>query len=219
MGGPERGIQIPVKETGAVYTPAGDRVGPVGLLDKPKEIKKPDQVTSTGLHEGWHIGTGLLRGIGIAGADIKRKGNALGTTYSDTFDGPTAAAGHASGTGGYGHDFFNSRLHGRDPYTDSAAATATVKQLPELPIELAWNLDQYKSLNRKDILSIHLNVKEENKKRNKKTQTYEIPIKTKDGKEEIIRVEAPKGATMLHVPLPQSGDIFVAAEREISLSP
>ncbi len=219
MGSPERGSFIPISETKPFYTPEGHKAGPVSVLDKPKEPKTPNQVTSTGLHEGWHMGTGLLRGIEIYGADEIENDGAFGRTYPGSFDGPTAAAGHASGTGGYGYDFLIDRLHGRDPYADSAAATATIKQLPELPIELGWNLDKYKSLNGNQIKTIYWNVVEENKKRNKKTLTYEIPIKTKGGREETIILEVPKETTMLHVPLPPSGDIFVAAEREMSLSP
>jgi len=221
MGGPERGIQIPVKETGAVYTPAGDRVGPVGLLDKPKEVNRHVSISPEAAHETGHTLVGWVRSVGIDGVDIIPSGNARGRTYPDQFDAPTAAAGYATGTGGEGYDqFVTEEIYHQNFSKAATTASVIIQNNKEAFMDLGTALDTHKSLSRRDINSILTNSMErKRKKESKKTLTYEIPTKSKDGKEEIIRVEAPKGATMLHVPLPQSGDIFVAAEREISLSP
>src|SRR3989344_9265013 len=86
--------------------------------------KEPSfQPSPTALHEAGHTLVGVKRNVGIAGVDIIPKGNALGTTYPDRFDAPTAAAGYATGTGGEGHDrFVTEVIYGQD--FDAAAATA-----------------------------------------------------------------------------------------------
>src|SRR3989338_2878429 len=77
--------------------------------------KEPSfQPSPTALHEAGHTLVGVKRNVGIAGVDIIPKGNALGVTYPDQFDAPTAAAGFATGTGGEGHDrFITEEIHGQ----------------------------------------------------------------------------------------------------------
>jgi len=209
--GPERGISIPASETKPFYTPEGSKVGPVDILDKPKVLEDFSDPGSTSIHEWWHAWIGKERGIGIDGVEVKNRGRARGTTYPVMFDGPTAAAGHASGTGGEGYDFFLIRMHGLDPLKESAKASAMAKGHEEEIMLGAGILEKKKYFTKTDVNTTHIKVKNWLKDRdNKKTQVYEIPIKTKDGKEETVRLEVPKGATMLHVPLPQSGDIYVA---------
>src|SRR3989337_1850971 len=69
MGSPER-IQVPVAETKPFYTPEGSKVGPVGLLDKPQEVKKPVSISSTATHETGHTLVGWLRNVGIDQVNI-----------------------------------------------------------------------------------------------------------------------------------------------------
>lgn len=217
----ERGIPIPISETKPFYTPEGHKAGPVNPLGRPEEkiqdLPNPDR---TAIHEWWHTWMGMERNVGIGGVDIIRKGDAFGTTYPDRFDGPTAAAGHASGTGGHGYDFFLIEAHGMNPMAESAKARATAKGHEEEIMMGASILEEEKSLTREGANTVYTKVKRWiNEREDNKTQAYEVPIKTKDGRQKTVRLEVPKGATMLHVPLPPSGVIFVAAEREISLAP
>ena len=198
----ESEIQVPINETRTRYAPNGEMIGPVEVFVDPDEIIKPASISSTARHEAAHVVVGVARNIGINGVDIKPKGNALGTTYPDRFDGPTAAAGHASGTGGEGHDFMLIRMHGKSPFAESASASEVLKKHTDEFLAIGAALDQHKYLSRNDINTIYSKTGTERiEKENKKTQIYEVPIRRKDGKENKYRLEVPKGTTMLRIPI------------------
>lgn len=184
---------------------------------KPKDTEPSFQPSETALHEAGHALIGVVRNVGIDGADIVPSGNALGRTYPDKFDAPTAAGGYATGTGGEGHDqFVTEEIYGQNFSKAAATATVILRNNQEALMRLGRALDINKSLSRQDIYSIYSNSDKEYEAQNRVKETmYEVIVKGKNGEEREI-VVLPENQTMVNVSLPQSGDIFVAAERELS---
>lgn len=213
MRSPET-LAYPIDANRSIYTPEGAQIGPAKPLEEPKEVNKPVNLDSTTRHETGHTLVGWIRGVGIDAVDTIPKGNALGTTYPDQFDAPTAAAGYATGTGGHSHDqFVTEEIYHQNFYAAAATAGEIIKNNQEAFTDLGTALQTDKYLPRRRINAVLTNSMERKRRRkNMKTLAYEIPIKTKDGREETVRLEVPKGVTMLHVPLPKSGDIFVASK-------
>lgn len=185
---------------------------------KPKETEPSFQPTPTALHEAGHALVGVVRNVGIDGADIVPSGNALGRTYPRSFDAPTAAAGYATGTGGHGQDqFVTEEIYGQNFGKAATTATVILRNNEEVLMRLGRALDINKSLSRQDIYSIVAGEEDEDQNSAKETR-YEVIIKAKDGKEEQEVVVLPEDQTIVNVTLPQSGDIFVANEKEVSLA-
>lgn len=189
------------------------KLEPLGPNLKDKE--PTFQPSPTALHEAGHTLVGVKRNVGIAGVDIIPKGNALGVTYPDQFDAPTAAAGFATGTGGEGHDrFITEEIHGQSFGAAALTASVIIMYNQKALMALGRALDIDKSLSRQRIYSIINNAEKEDENDPKETM-YQVTLKTKDGKEEREIVVLPEGQTMINVSLPQSGDIFVANEKEL----
>lgn len=184
---------------------------------KPKDTEPSFQPSETALHEAGHTLVGVIRNVGIENTNIIPTGNALGVTYPDQFDAPTAAAGFATGTGGEGHDqFLTEEIYGQNFSKAATTASVIIRNNKDALMRLGRSLDINKSLSRQDIYSIVAGEEGEDQSKVKETM-YVVIVKGKNGEEREI-VVLPEDQTMLNVSLPQSGDIFVAAEREISLS-
>lgn len=189
------------------------KLEPIEPETKIEELFEP---TPTAKHEAGHTLVGNKRNVGIAGVDIAPSGNALGKTYPDRFDAPTAAAGFATGTGGHGHDqFITEEIHGQSFGQAAMIASIIIMSNQKAFMALARALDTQKSLSRGDIYSI---VDKAEKEEDVKDTMYQVIKKTKDGKEEREIVVLPRDQTTINISLPQSADIFVASENKKELS-
>lgn len=222
MGSPETISVDMSRESKAIKTTKDKNVTVLKMQDQPikrKEIEQFFRPSNTALHEAGHSLVGVVRNVGIDGADIVPSGNALGRTYPDQFDAPTAAAGYATGTGGEGHDkFITEVVYGQNFGKAATTASAIIKNNQEAFIDLARTLDINKTLTRQDIYSIYANAGKEDEDQNKPRETmYEVIVKGEDREEREV-VVLPEDQTMIKVSFPQSGDIFVADEKELSLT-
>lgn len=176
------------------------------IQEQPVQSKGTEQFfqpSNTALHEAGHALVGVVRNVGIDGADIVPSGNALGRTYPDQFDAPTAAAGYATGTGGEGHDrFITEVVYGQNFGQAATTASVILKNNQEALMDLGTALDTNKSLSRQDIYSIYSNAGKEDEDKNRVGETmYEVIVKGKNGEEREV-VVLPENQKMV--------DIFVA---------
>ena len=180
-------------------------------METPQEF--PIEPDSVDWHEAAHITVGLARGVIIKYASSIATAEFEGVTIPDRYDGPTAAAGGVD-TEGDGHDTMVILLNGDNPDSARSIAKSTLKSKTKAYRKLAEGLKMNGILHSHEINWIYKNAEKEDENDTKETM-YEVIVKAKDGKEEREIVVLPEDQTILNVSLPQSGDIFVANEKEL----
>jgi hypothetical protein len=206
MGSPET-LRIPIGETKPFFTPDGSTVS---LATRFSPVTKSRFVKpgNTALHEGGHTLLALEEGIGVERVTIVPEGDSLGSTSPDSFSAVAAAGGKASDTGGWRWDEMLVEARGMSFSKAETRARAKLRALRQVHYALSSAIEEKGTLTRAEINEEYRNAKNAGKQDSNKDVTYDVFIKTKDGAEETVRLEVPKGATMLHVPLPVSGDIY-----------
>jgi hypothetical protein len=188
-------------------------------MEAPQEVPvEPDPVD---WHEGDHIAVGLYAGVPIKYASSIATAEYEGVTIPSRYYAPMAAAGGATEKGGGGddHDRMIIRMHGDDPDSAKSVARSILRSIPKQRRALAEGLKKNGILHSHEINWIYKNAGNEDEDQNKVKETmYMVFVKGKGGevREEVV---LPEDQPVLNISLPQSGDIFVAAERKISLAP
>jgi hypothetical protein len=119
--------------------------------------RNPSEVA---LHEAYHVLAAILQGVGVKRATVVPEGDALGVTEVTQFDPVVAAAAHAFGCDGCGHDLTLVMLSGHDVGSSASAARSLLSGYEDEIFAIATLLDERKSVDGSEAIGIVRHIDE-----------------------------------------------------------
>ena len=148
---------------------------------------------STAVHEATHAVAAIANGTSVKKATIIPGPGYLGMTELSRFDAIAAAAPHADGCSGTGHDMHIVAMMGHDKGSAASAALGVVGQNRQEISAVASLLEEKKTISGSDI---DHTIREVSQKKNGQEKAT-IHIKAPDGSEQTLQAEAQNSTIML----------------------